>query len=58
MGADGLAPATRVLYDKLRAIVPPVVEDRSMSHDIEKVAAALLEGSWLQAVEEVTGALF
>lgn len=58
VGAEGLAPATRVLYDKLRALVPPVVEDRSTSRDIENVATALLEGEWLQAVEAVTGKLF
>ncbi|WP_310222968.1 histidine ammonia-lyase [Paenibacillus qinlingensis] len=58
VGAEGLAPATRVLYDKLRALVPPVVEDRSTSRDIENVATALLEGQWLQAVEAVAGTLF
>jgi histidine ammonia-lyase len=58
VGTEGLAPATRVLYDKLRALVPPVVEDRSTSRDIENVATALLEGEWLQAVEAVTGNLF
>lgn len=58
VGAEGLAPATRVLYDKLRSLVPPVVEDRSTSRDIENVATALLEDEWLQAVEAVTGKLF
>jgi histidine ammonia-lyase len=58
VGADGLAPATRLLYDKLRAVVPPVVEDRSTSHEIEHVANALLAGEWLQAVEAVSGPLF
>ncbi|WP_246238776.1 histidine ammonia-lyase [Paenibacillus anseongensis] len=58
IGAEGLAPATRVLYDKLRALVPPVIEDRSTSREIEEVAAALLEGEWLRAVEAVTGSLF
>ncbi|MFD0696146.1 histidine ammonia-lyase [Paenibacillus sp. GCM10027628] len=58
IGAEGLAPATRVLYDQLRALVPPVVEDRSTSRDIENVAAALLEGEWLQSVETVTGMLY
>ncbi|OCT12752.1 histidine ammonia-lyase [Paenibacillus pectinilyticus] len=58
IGVEGLAPATRVLYSKLRALVPPVVKDRSTTHDIENVAKALLEGKWLQAVEDVTGTLF
>lgn len=58
IGGDGLAPATRVLYDQLRALVPPVVEDRSTSRDIENVAAALLESEWLQAIEAVTGTLY
>lgn len=57
-GINGLAPATRVLYDKLRAVVPPVVEDRSISRDIEKVASELLKGEWLNAVETVSGPLF
>jgi histidine ammonia-lyase len=58
VGAEGLAPATRVLYDKVRAVVPPVVEDRSTSNDIEQVANALLAGDWLHAVEAVAGPLF
>ncbi|WP_310192400.1 histidine ammonia-lyase [Bacillus sp. 3255] len=57
-GAEGLAPATRALYDKVRAVVPAVTQDRSTSQDIENVASALLEGKWLQAVEAVTGSLF
>jgi histidine ammonia-lyase len=58
VGIEGLAPATRALYDRLRAIVPPVAADRSTSQEIESVAAALLEGEWLQAVEAVSGPLF
>lgn len=58
VGIDGLAPATRVLYDQLRTVVPPVVKDRSTSQDIEKVASALMEGKWLDAVEAVSGPLF
>ncbi|RAP76563.1 histidine ammonia-lyase [Paenibacillus montanisoli] len=57
-GADGLAPATRVLYNSLRSIVQPVVDDRSTSSDIEKTANALLSGKWLKAVEAVTGPLY
>lgn len=58
LDADQLAPATKVLYDRLRAVVPPILEDRSTTNDIETVAQALLTGEWLQAVESVTGELF
>ncbi|MCX7568775.1 histidine ammonia-lyase [Tumebacillus sp. DT12] len=58
VGADQLAPATRVLYDHLRAVVPPVLEDRSTSAEIEHVAERLLSGDWVDAVEQVTGTLF
>lgn len=58
VGADQLAPATRVLYDHLRAVVPPVLEDRSTSSEIEHVAERLLSGDWVDAVEQVTGTLF
>ncbi len=57
VGADGLAPATRKLYDLLRGVVPPVLTDRSTSADIEKVAAALLQGKWVQEVEKISGEL-
>lgn len=58
LGTDRLAPATRVLHDRLRAVVPPVREDRSISAEIGKVADALLSGKWLPAIESVTGPLF
>ncbi|HEU4963607.1 MAG TPA: histidine ammonia-lyase [Bacilli bacterium] len=58
LNPDQLAPATRVLYDKVRVLVPPVLEDRSTSEDIENVALSLLEGEWVEAVESVTGNLF
>ncbi|MBM7566376.1 histidine ammonia-lyase [Paenibacillus sacheonensis] len=58
VGADGLAPATRALYDQLRARVRPVVDDRSLSQDIERTAAALLSGEWLVAVEAAAGPLY
>jgi histidine ammonia-lyase len=57
-GSDKLAPATRVLYELVRKDVPPVVQDRSLSQEIEMVAAALLEGRWLEQVEAVAGHLF
>jgi histidine ammonia-lyase len=58
VGADKLAPATRVIYNRLRAIVPPVLQDRSTSAEIELVAERLLSGEWVEAVEQVTGTLF
>lgn len=58
IGADGLAPATRALYEKLRTLVPPVVDDRSTSADIERTADALLSGEFLVAVEAITGPLY
>ncbi|QHW29702.1 histidine ammonia-lyase [Paenibacillus rhizovicinus] len=58
VGTDGLAPATRALYDRLRALVRPVVDDRALSEEIELTAAALLSGEWLDAVEAVAGSLY
>ncbi|SEO01520.1 histidine ammonia-lyase [Paenibacillus sp. OV219] len=58
VGASGLAPATKVLYDRLRAIVPRVEEDRSTSADIERTATNLLAGEWLKCVEAVSGPLY
>ena len=40
-GADGLAPATRALYDHVRKLVPPLVEDRPLGADVECVVKAL-----------------
>jgi histidine ammonia-lyase len=58
VGADQLAPATRALYEGVRAVVPAVTEDRSTSREIEKVAEVLLDGHWLAEIEKVTGLLF
>lgn len=58
VGAEGLAPATRKLYDQLRAIVPPVLTDRSTSAEIERVAEELLLGNWQASVEAITGSLY
>ncbi|TCP63565.1 histidine ammonia-lyase [Baia soyae] len=58
VGADQLAPATRKLYEHIRSHVPRVVEDRSLSGEIELVASYLLEGDWLREVEKITGELF
>lgn len=50
---QGLAPATRALYEAVREIVPPLTIDRSLHGEIEQVAETLLEGTWLQRVAQV-----
>jgi len=42
-GAEGLAPGTRALYEHVRALVPPLVADRPLGADVERVVAALGE---------------
>jgi histidine ammonia-lyase len=39
--ADGLAPRTRALYEATRALVAPLVHDRPLGEDVERVVAAL-----------------
>lgn len=51
---DGLSPVGKVTYEAVRAVVPKLEEDRFMSDDIEKVAAAVASGEILRAV---TGAV-
>ncbi|TVY01021.1 histidine ammonia-lyase [Paenibacillus cremeus] len=58
-GKEGLSPATRVLFEALRAQVPSVSEDRSLSRDITETSDRLIgDDSWLEAVEQVAGELF
>jgi MIO-dependent L-tyrosine 2,3-aminomutase len=47
----GLSPAAKVAYDKLRTLVPTLKDDRYMADDIERVAEALRNGVFLEAVE-------
>lgn len=47
----GLSPAAKVAYDKLRSLVPTLTQDRYMADDIERVAKALRDGVFLEAVE-------
>jgi histidine ammonia-lyase len=47
----------RAVYDAVRELSPRLVEDRSLSADIEAVADALRAGSILQAAESRVGAL-
>lgn len=47
----GLSPASRAAYDKIRSLVPTLDHDRYMADDIERVAAGLRDGVFLEAVE-------
>jgi histidine ammonia-lyase len=40
-GTDGLADRTRAVYEAVRAVVPPVTEDRPLGADVERLVAAL-----------------
>jgi histidine ammonia-lyase len=40
-GADGLAAGTQAVHAVVRALVPPLVEDRGLGADVERLAAAL-----------------
>ncbi|MDT3424834.1 histidine ammonia-lyase [Paenibacillus forsythiae] len=45
-GAERLAPATRRLLGRIRSVVPPLTEDRSMSGDIERLAHRMKTADW------------
>lgn len=53
-GAEKLAPVTRDLYSRIRAIVPVIDKDRSFSKDIENLAAWMKEGQTNKAAEVAT----
>ena len=40
-GTDGLGTGTRAAYAAVRAIVAPLLEDRPLGDDVERLAAAL-----------------
>jgi histidine ammonia-lyase len=40
-GGDGLGAGTRAAYAAVRALVPPLLEDRPLGDDVERLAAAL-----------------
>ena len=42
-GTDGLAAATRAVHGRIRALVEPLVADRPLGADVERLAAALGE---------------
>jgi histidine ammonia-lyase len=58
VGADGLSPATRILYDELRKTMPSVSRDRSLGREIERVARLLGGGAWIEKVERNADGLF
>jgi histidine ammonia-lyase len=43
-GIERMAPRTRALYNWVRTMVPPMIEDRSMGREIETLAQAMVEG--------------
>lgn len=52
-GPQLLAPATRALYDAVREVVQPLLEDRSLTADIEHAASMLCDGTLLERVQKV-----
>jgi histidine ammonia-lyase len=42
-GTDGLAPGTRAVHGRIRGLVEPLVADRPLGADVERLAAALGE---------------
>jgi histidine ammonia-lyase len=42
-GADGLAAGTRAVHERIRSLVAPLVADRPLGADVERLAAALGE---------------
>jgi histidine ammonia-lyase len=50
-GPDGLSPATRAVYDALRAATPMVERDRVMQDDIKAAEALVSGGAVLEAAE-------
>ncbi len=47
---DGLSPAGRATYETVRSLAAPLERDRYMADDIERVATALANGEFLDAV--------
>ncbi|MFC4766272.1 histidine ammonia-lyase [Effusibacillus consociatus] len=53
-GPEKLAPATSRLYHAVRETVKPLLQDRSLTGDIEHVANRLLEGEWIKQPANVS----
>jgi histidine ammonia-lyase len=61
-GVEFLAPlepghGARAAHDFVRSLSPTVIEDRTLSADIELVAAAIRSGELVNAVESEVGEL-
>ena len=41
VGAEDLGDGTRTVYDRVREIVPPLLEDRPLGADVERLAEVL-----------------
>jgi histidine ammonia-lyase len=41
VGTEGLGPITRAAHERLRGLVPPLLEDRPLGADVERLAGAL-----------------
>jgi histidine ammonia-lyase len=48
----GLSPAGKLTYDTIRGLVPTLGDDRYMADDIERVAAALTAGKFVEALSD------
>ncbi|HKA30240.1 MAG TPA: aromatic amino acid lyase, partial [Candidatus Binatia bacterium] len=42
-GAEGLAPRTRAAYEAVRSMVAPLLDDRPLGDDVERLASALAD---------------
>lgn len=56
-GPDAAAPAVRAAWQRLRAAVPPLREDRVLAEDLEAAYALVREGALVAAAEGVVGEL-
>jgi histidine ammonia-lyase len=41
VGAEGLGASTRALHARVRELVPPLLEDRPLGEDVERLVGAL-----------------
>jgi histidine ammonia-lyase len=41
VGGQGIGAGTRRVYETVRGLVPPLLADRSLGPDVERLAAAL-----------------
>ena len=57
IGDTKLAPATRAVYDVLRAEVPQVERDILMYEQMQKCERIVIENRLISAVEAITGEL-